>query len=166
MYRHRQIGSYYLWAVSVILSKDGSGGGSSLYDVTFCLTAWSHVPSQGSLSRGSLSRGVCVQGYVSVQRKGSLSIGVSVQGKGSLSSTVSVQGISVQRSQSKGLCPRICLCPGGEVIVQESLCPGESLPRRVSARGGVSVRDIHQNGVVGEVVVGSLVRSFSSMASK
>ena len=60
--------------------------GGSLYDVTSCLAAWSHIPSGGSLSRGSLS-GVSVQG-------GSLS-GVSVGG-GSLSREDLCRG---------GLCP-------------------------------------------------------------
>ena len=72
------------------------------------------------LSRG---RALCPLGFLS-------------RGKGSLSSTVSVQGVSVQRSLSKGLCSRMCLCPGGEVIVQGSLCPGESLPRGSLPRRG------------------------------
>ena len=63
----------------------------SLYDVTSCLAAWSHVPSRGvsipgpmflpggslcveSLSRGSLPRGICDQG---ISMKG----GVSVKGE-------------------------------------------------------------------------------------
>ena len=67
----------------------------SLYDVTSCLAAWSHVPSwgfclwshvpsMGSLFRGSLSWGLC--------------LGVSVYG--SLSRGVSVAGIFVQRGIS------------------------------------------------------------------
>ena len=63
--------------------------GGSQYDVTFCLAAWSHVPSRGVLcawlhvpSRGSLSKGTFSKG-VSVQEGlclGSLSTGISVQG--------------------------------------------------------------------------------------
>ena len=103
--------------------------GVSLYDVTFCLAAWSHVPPKGvSVSvQGSLSgrtsfrrvsfQGVSVQG-VSVQEV--LCTGVSVQGGlcpgGSLSSESLSSGFSVQ-----GLCPR-CLCPVGSL--SRGLCPG------------------------------------------
>ena len=106
------------------------------------------VSKDVSLSRG---RALCPLGFLS-------------RGKGSLSSTVSLQGVSVQRSLSKGLCSRMCLCPGGEVIVQGSLCPGESLPRGSLPRG-VSVRDIPQTVKLGEVVVGSLFGIFGSKAS-
>ena len=59
----------------------------SLYDITSCLAAWSHVPSGCSLSGGSCL-GVSVQG-VSVK-------GVSVSG-GSLSRWISVKGVCVGR---------------------------------------------------------------------
>ena len=60
--------------------------GGSLYDVTACLAAWSHVPSGGSLSMDVSAWGVSVQG-VSVW-------GVSVQGGGSVWG-VSVWGVTV-----------------------------------------------------------------------
>ena len=69
------------------------------------ICAWSHVPSQGSVSKGSLSR-------ESVSKDVSLSRGRGLCPGGSLS-----RGVSVQRSLSEGLSPRMCLCPGGEVIV-------------------------------------------------
>ena len=71
--------------------------GGSLYDVTSCLAAWSHIPSGGSLSRGSLS-GVSVQG-------GSLS-GVSVGGG------VFVQGGSLSGGSLSGG-PPVWLRAGG-----------------------------------------------------
>ena len=62
----RRYASYwnaFLLLMSVILSTSGQRGGGSLYDVTSCLAAWSHVPSGGSLClwshvplRGSLSK--------------------------------------------------------------------------------------------------------------
>ena len=49
---------------SVILSMGGGGG--SLYDVTFCLAAWSHVPSGGiSVSRPMFLMGcLCLWSHV------------------------------------------------------------------------------------------------------
>ena len=72
----------------------------------FCLAAWSHVPSRGSLSGGSLSRGSLSRGSVSggvFVWRGSVSGGVfvwrvSVWG-------FSVQGVSVQGGVSVGRPP-------------------------------------------------------------
>ena len=71
------------------------GGRGSLYDVTSCWAAWSHVPTRGSLSgrplsRGSLSRRSLYRGSVGVGWEG------GIRPVGSLYRLVSVQGVSVQ----------------------------------------------------------------------
>ena len=72
-------------------------GEGSLYDVTFCLAAWSHVHS----------RGLCLWPHVP-------SRGVSVQRR------VSVQGVSVWdrdpvQGGGRGLCSVGGLCPAGSL---------------------------------------------------
>ena len=136
--------------MSVVLSTNGVGeGGLSLYDVTSCLAAWSHVPSAWHLCLISCSfSGVCVQG---VSAQGSLrprmclcpGEGLSVYwglcpGRRGL---CPVRSLS-RESLSRDPCPRVSVegcvsVQGGEVIVQGSLCPGESLPRGSLPRGGL-----------------------------
>ena len=102
-----------VWGKVIFLKRVSFYSGGTLYYVTSCLTAWSHVPSRkvsvpgptflsgslclggslsgGSLSRGSLSRGIC---------PGGLYLGGSLS-RGSLSRG-SLSGASLSR---RGLCP-------------------------------------------------------------
>ena len=87
---------------SVILFREKRG---PLFDVTSCLSAWSHVPLGGLCQGGSASRGTSVH-LVSVW--GSLSRAVSLQ-------LVSVQGgVSVQWGSlfSGGLCLKVSVQEG------------------------------------------------------
>ena len=145
--RKRTLGQGYIFTgvYQSFCPQTGFGGGSSLYDVTSCLAAWSHVPSvwhlclvscsfSGICVQGFSVQGVCVQGCVSVQGKGSLSSGVSVHGEGVSVKEDLCAGVSVQRSLSKnvslsrgerslfrGVSAQASLCPGG-------LCPGGETP--------------------------------------
>ena len=69
--------------LQVCVSHSVHGGGRSLYDVTSCLAAWSHVPSRGSLSLGPcFFEGFLSGGFLS-RVGGGLSrgsLGISVQG--------------------------------------------------------------------------------------
>ena len=116
------------------------------------ICAWSHVPSQGYVSKGSLSResvskdvslsrgrGLCPGGSLS---RGSLSRGLYP--RVSLQECVSVQG---ERSLFRGVSGQASLYQGG-------LYPGGSLS------GIPPIRRI-----LWKVFVGSLVGSFGSMAS-
>ena len=76
-----------------------SGEGGSLYDVTFCLTAWSHVPSEGLCPWSHVPLGVSVQ-WVSVVQGclcpgGSLSMGGHYPGDRDTPSTVDKRAVRI-----------------------------------------------------------------------
>ena len=90
----------------------------SLYDVTSCLAAWSHIPSEGVsvLCPMFLGGG----GGRSVSRRGPYP-GVSVQ-KGSLFRGVSVQGIAIARTlRSEKRAVRILLYMNSSLLENECL---------------------------------------------
>ena len=91
-----QVWSKVMFSEAFVCAQGGRG---TLYDVTTCLAAWSHVPSGGSLSlhahsggsvQGSVSGGLCPGGSMS---RGSLSGGLCLGG-------VSVQGDSIPKQRS------------------------------------------------------------------
>ena len=121
----------------VIFSEEGvshSVHRASLYDVTSCMDAWSHIPSRGSLSLAACSFWGSVSGGSLL---GGLCLGWSLSGglclEGSLSRCWSLSGV---------LCQGRSLCPGEgslskgslsrRVSVQGDLCPGVSLSKGVS----------------------------------